>query len=50
MADETTDCSDKEQAIIILRHITDGLEVHKDFIGLYNIISTNVSNIFHLNF
>jgi len=30
MADETTDCSDKEQAIIILHRITDGLEVHED--------------------
>jgi len=36
MADEITDSSNKEQATIILRHITDGLEVHGDFIGLCN--------------
>ena len=45
MADETTDSSNKEQATVILCYATDGLEIHEDFIGLYNIKSTNASTL-----
>ena len=35
MADETTDQSNCEQVVIVLRHVDDALNVHEEFIGLY---------------
>lgn len=35
IADETTDQSNKEQVVLILRWFDEALEVHEDFIGLY---------------
>ena len=41
MADETTDTSNKEQVVIVLRHVDSDFEVHEDFIGLYVVGSIN---------
>ena len=35
MIDETTDESNKEQVVICFRWVDDELDVHEDFIGLY---------------
>ena len=45
MVDETTDCSNREQAVLVLRYVDDKLYVHEEFIGLYNIPSTDASTI-----
>ena len=44
MVDETTDCSNKEQVVLVLRWVDCDFNVHEDFIGLYNVpsISANV--------
>jgi len=40
MADETTDGSNKEQVVIVLRYVDDNdFSVHKEFIGLYSMPS-----------
>lgn len=43
MADETTDVSNKEQVTLIIRRITENLEVHEEFLGLYTVSSTNAA-------
>lgn len=43
MADETTDVSNKEQVTLIIRRITENLEVHEEFLGLYIVSSTNAA-------
>ena len=37
MMDETTDVSNREQATIVLRHVTNEMEVLEEFIGLYQV-------------
>ena len=37
MADEVTDCSNKEQFIICFRWVDKGVNTHEDFIGSYNV-------------
>lgn len=39
MSDEATDCSNKEQVVIVLRWVDENLAVHEDFIGLYTVDS-----------
>ena len=39
MADETTDCSNREQFVVCLRWVDDDLQVHEDFIGL-NVVES----------
>jgi len=34
MADETTDCTNKEQVAIVLQWVDKDLAVHEDFIGM----------------
>ena len=45
MVDETTDCSNQEQLVLVLCWVDDALDVHKDFIGLYNVPSINADTI-----
>ena len=40
MIDETSDISNKEQCVIVMRWVDDSLDVHEDFIGLYSIDNT----------
>lgn len=39
MLDETTDISNHEQAVIVLRTVTDDLQVHEEFLGMYHVPS-----------
>ena len=39
MADETTDASNIEQVTLFIRWVTDDLQVHEDFVGLYSVPS-----------
>ena len=46
MVDKTTDISNKEWAMFCLRLVDYEFEVHKEFIGLHIIDSTDASHIF----
>ena len=37
MVDETTDASNNEQVTVFLRWVTDSLQVHEEFLGLYHV-------------
>ena len=37
MVDETTDCSNKEQVVLVIRWVDEQLIVHEEFIGLYSV-------------
>ena len=39
MADETTDASNREQCVLVLRHVDNDLVAHEEFIGLYKVDS-----------
>lgn len=43
MMDETTDATNKEQVVIVLRWVDDGFSVHEDFIGLYVVETIQAS-------
>ena len=45
MADETTDVSNREQLVLVLRHVHDDLVAHEDFIGLYKVDSINSNTL-----
>lgn len=48
MMDETTDISNKQQATIVFRSVTDEFEVHEEFLGMYempNITSCCLSGV-----
>ena len=38
-ADETTDASNTAQITLFLHWVTDDLQVHEDFVGLYSVTS-----------
>ena len=40
MADEATDSANKEELVLCFQWVDDGLKVHKEFIGLYQISDT----------
>ena len=37
MADEVTDCSNKEQFVICVRWVNKGFDTHEVFVGIYNV-------------
>lgn len=39
MTDETTDVSNREQVVLVLRHVDDDLKAHEEFIGLTKVDS-----------
>ena len=39
MADKTTDVSNREQCVLVLRHVDGDLVAHEEFIGLYKVDS-----------
>ena len=45
MADETTDCSNHSQLVIVIRWVQENLEVFEDFIGLNHMERINASSI-----
>lgn len=48
MCDETTDVSNKEQAVNCLRWVSTDFQVKEDFIGLYELHSTTSESIFNM--
>ena len=45
MADETTDSSNKEQLVIVFRHVDNELFAHEEFVGLYQLDKTDATTI-----
>lgn len=45
MVDETTDSSNREQVTLIARRVTEELEVHEEFLGLYHVASIDAKTI-----
>ena len=43
MADEKTDSSNREHVTLILRRVTQELEVHEEFLGLYHVASIDAA-------
>ena len=37
MIDETTDCTNKEQAVVVIRWVDDSLSVYEEFLGLHEV-------------
>ena len=48
MVDETTDVANKEQAVVCLRWVDAALENHEEFIGLYELQSTQSEDFLHM--
>ena len=46
MVDETTDVSNMEQVVICLGWVGETFEVHKDFVGLYEVASIGAEIIY----
>ena len=46
MMDETTDAFNSEQVVICLRWVDGRLDAHEEFIGLYEVASTEASALF----
>ena len=45
MLDETTDVSNTSQAVVLLQYVTDAFDVHGEFIGVYQVPSTNAETL-----
>ena len=45
MMDETTDVSNKEQVVIVTRRVSESLEVHEEFLGLYEVSFIDTSTL-----
>jgi len=45
MVDETTNTSNKEQHILVMRRVDHKLDVYKEFLGMYQIDSTTAKSI-----
>ena len=49
IVDETTDCSNKEQVVLVIRWVDEDLIVHESFVGLYSVpaIDANTLTYYH---
>ena len=45
LADGTTDKSNQEQVTLFLRWVTDDLQVHEEFLGLYHVDTIDVATL-----
>ncbi len=45
MADETTDASNREQVTMIICRVTEDLQVHEEFLGLYHVASIDAATL-----
>ena len=45
MMDETTDISNKEQVTFTIRWVSEDLEVHEEFIGLYEVPAIDAATL-----
>ena len=50
MVDKTTDISNKEQAVICFRWVSDDLIVHEDFVGLYGTENIEAQTLVNMIF
>ena len=48
MVDETTDISNKEQAVLCFRWVSDDLIAHEEFVGLYGIENTEAQTLVNI--
>ena len=48
MIDETTDVSNKEQVVICFRWVDKKLEAHEEYVGLYQVESTQASELHYI--
>ena len=48
IVDETTDISNKEQAVLCFRWVSDDLIAHEDFVGLYGIENTEAQTLVNM--
>ena len=48
MVDETTDISNKEQVVLCFRWVDNTLEAHEEFVGMYQVESTQASVLLHV--
>ncbi len=45
MADETTDKSNREQVVVVFRHVDEDLNVHEDFVGFHQVNSIDATTL-----
>ena len=45
MVDETTDAGTKEQCVVVICWVDNGLQAHEEFIGMYVTASTDANSI-----
>ncbi|XP_052249555.1 zinc finger MYM-type protein 1-like [Dreissena polymorpha] len=45
MADETTDKSNREQVVVVFRHVDEDLNVHEDFVGFHQVNSIDANTL-----
>jgi len=45
MADETTDKSNREQVVFVIRHVSEDLVPHEEFIGLYKVPTVDAKTL-----
>ena len=45
MLDETTDMGNNEWTTIVLRRVMESIDVHKEFVGLYNVPSIDAATL-----
>ena len=48
MVDQTTDISNKEQAVLCFRWVSDDLIAHEEFVGLYGIENTEAQTLVNI--
>ena len=48
MVDEMTDVSNKQQVVFCLRWVDKSLEAHEEFVGLYQVESTQATLLLHV--
>lgn len=45
MMDETTDVSNKEQSVMVLRWVSEDFEVNEEFLGVYNVPTIDAATL-----
>ena len=46
VVDETTDVSNSKQVVICLRSVDVDFQVHEDFVGLYEVLTTDAATLY----
>ena len=45
MIDKTTDCTNKEQTVVVTHWVDDSLSVHEEFIGLHEVENVEANTL-----